>query len=437
MSIELITLLCMLAAFATAVFLFKLPAGVSLMISAVTGALVAGEGFPMRHLVEGGFGFLDPIMIIATAMIFMKTVESTGALHTISYHMIKSLYRYPTIMMILITYFVMFPGMLTGLSSACILTTGALVVRPLMAMGMPGIAVGSLITMAAVFGEIAPPICIPVMIIGGGVDMPYVGFELPLFLASFPLATITAIIIRFRYLKEFDINEVLSKMDKPVNEKHGIKLFIPIAVVVILLLLDRIIPQYMPHLGVPLIFLIGALSAIGTGEKIDFYKQSSLAVKNAMPVMAILVGVGMFIQIMTLTGVRGYLAITALQMPEELKYIAGMIMPFFGSAYAAASVVGVPLVFVFISKNEIIVTSGLALLAALGDTMPPPIASVCLCGTDGRREESFQNSEAQSLLHYSFNDYGLFNYLFCRWNRIGFNQVLTKAERKCYSGFIF
>ena len=372
MSIELITLLCMLAAFAIAVFLFKLPAGVSLMISAVTGALVAGEGIPVRHLVEGSFGFLDPIMIIATAMIFMKTVESTGALHTISYHMIKSLYRYPTIMMILITYFVMFPGMLTGLSSACILTTGALVVRPLMAMGMPGIAVGSLITMAAVFGEIAPPICIPVMIIGGGVDMPYVGFELPLFLASFPLATITAIIIRFRYLKEFDINEVLAKMDKPVNEKHGFKLFIPIAVVVILLILDRIIPQYMPHLGVPLIFLIGALSAIGTGEKIDFYKQSSLAVKSAMPVMAILVGVGMFIQIMTLTGVRGYLAITALQMPEELKYVAGMIMPFFGSAYAAASVVGVPLVFVFISKNEIIVTSGLALLAALGDTMPPP-----------------------------------------------------------------
>jgi hypothetical protein len=31
-------------------FALKLPAGVSLMISAiVTGALVAGEGFPVRH----------------------------------------------------------------------------------------------------------------------------------------------------------------------------------------------------------------------------------------------------------------------------------------------------------------------------------------------------------------------------------------------------
>lgn len=372
MSIELITLLCMLIVFALGVFLFKLPAGVSLMLSAISGALCAGEGFPVRHIIEGGFGFFDPILIIATAMVFMKLVEGSGALHTISYYMIKSLHRFPTLMMIVITYFVMFPGMLTGLSSACILTTGAIVVAPLLAMGIPAVVVGSLITMAAVFGEIAPPICIPVMIIGGGVDMPYVGFEGPLFLASFPLATLTAIIIRFRYLKKFDINEVLAKMEPPLFEKHGFKLFIPIIIVVLLLLAERIIPEYMPHLGVPLIFMIGSLSAFGTGEKIKFIKQSRVAIKTAMPIMAILVGVGMFIQIMTLTGVRGYLAITAMNMPEELKYLAAFIMPFFGSAYAAASVIGVPLVFVFIGKNEIIITSALALLAALGDTMPPP-----------------------------------------------------------------
>jgi TRAP-type C4-dicarboxylate transport system permease large subunit len=128
----------------------------------------------------------------------------------------------------------------------------------------------------------------------------------------------------------------------------------------------------MPHLGVPLIFLIGTVTAFGTGEKIDFFNQSREAIRSAMPVMAILVGVGMFIHIMTLTGVRGYLAITALQMPDEIKYVAALIMPFFGSAYGSASVIGVPLVFVFIYKNEIIVTSALALLAALGDTMPPP-----------------------------------------------------------------
>jgi len=81
----------------------------------------------------------------------------------------------------------MFPGMLTGLSSACILTTGSLVTPALLAMGIPPVAVGSLIAMLAVYGMIAPPINIPVMIIGGGVDMPYIGFEKPLLLISFRL----------------------------------------------------------------------------------------------------------------------------------------------------------------------------------------------------------------------------------------------------------
>ena len=372
MSIELLILIIMLTTFALSVFLLKLPAGVSLMLAAIAGALTGGEGIPVRHLIEGGFGFLEAILIIATAMIFMKVVDATGALGTISYGMIRYLYRLPLVLMIIITLFIMFPGMLTGLSSACILTTGALVVPALLAMGIPPKAAGALIAMAAVFGEIAPPISIPAMIIGGGVDMPYIGFGGPLFLASFPPAILTAIYFRFRYLKKFDIDEVLTKMGKPVYSKHGIKLFIPLLVVITLLIAERTFPELMPHLGVPLIFLIGALIGFGTGEKFNLYKLMRNAVRDALPVMSILVGVGMFIQIMALTGVRGYIAVTALQMPESVKYLAALIMPFFGSAYASASVVGVPLVFVFIGKSEIVVAAALALLAALGDLMPPP-----------------------------------------------------------------
>ncbi len=372
MSFELIILVAMLATFAIGVFVLKVPAGVSLMAAAVVGALVAGEGFPVRHLVEGGFGFMEAILIIATAMIFMKVVDATGALGTINYTLISTLHRWPTLLLIVITVFVMFPGMLTGLSSACILTTGALVVPGLLAMGMPKKAVGSLIAMAAVFGEIAPPICIPVMIIGGGVDMPYIGFAKPLFLASFPVAVATAVFYRYRYLGTFDIDDVLSRLKKPVYHKHGLKLYLPLVFVVGYLVVEQVIPEYVPHLGVPLIFMIGALLGFGTGEKFNFLTVSRSALRDAMPVMAILVGVGMFLQILTLTGVRGYLAVSALFLPEQLKYLALLLMPFFGSAYASASVIGVPLVFVFIGKNEIVVTAALALMAAMGDLMPPP-----------------------------------------------------------------
>nr|MBN2278077.1 TRAP transporter large permease [candidate division Zixibacteria bacterium] len=372
MSRELIILLVMLGIFALGVFKLKLPAGIALMLSAVAGALTGGEGIPVRHLVEGGFGFFEAILIITTAMIFMKMVNATGALGTISYTLIKSLYRWPTILMIVIVIFIMFPGMLTGLSSACILTTGALVVPGLLAMGMPRLAVGSFIAMAAVYGEVAPPICIPVMLIGGGVDMPYIGFNKPLFIASFPIAIVTAVFYRYRYLNGFSIDEVLAQLKPPVYKRHGLKLFIPLAFVICYMILEQTIPSYIPHLGVPLTFMIGALFSFGTGEKFNFLNISREAIRDALPVVAILVGVGMFLQIMTLTGVRGYLATSALYLPESAKYLAAMIMPFFGSAYASASVIGVPLVYVFIGKNAIVVTAALALMAAMGDMMPPP-----------------------------------------------------------------
>ena len=71
MPLELIILLSMLAVFAGGVFWLKLPSGVAMGAAAVVGALVGGQGIPVRHLVEGTFGYLDAMLIIATAMIFM------------------------------------------------------------------------------------------------------------------------------------------------------------------------------------------------------------------------------------------------------------------------------------------------------------------------------------------------------------------------------
>jgi GntP family gluconate:H+ symporter len=371
--IEPVILIAMLAVFAVGVFLAKLPAGIALALSAVAGALVAGEGIPIRHLVEGAFGYLDAVLIIATAMIFMKAIEASGALETISNAMIATLYRWPTLLMVFVTFFIMFPGMLTGLSSACILTTGALVTPALLAMGMPPLAVGSLVAMAAVYGMIAPPINIPAMIIGGGVDMPYIGFEGPLLLATVPLAVVSALIYRFRYIGRIDREQVLARIPPSVYPLHGAKLFLPLAIVVGLMVGVRAVPQWVPDIGVPLIFLLGALSALGTGNRFNMFLISRAAIRDALPVMAILVGVGMFVQIMTLTGVRGYIAAGALRLPELFLYGGiALIMPAFGSAYAASSVIGVPLVYVFLGRDEIVVTSALSLIAGVGDLIPPP-----------------------------------------------------------------
>ena len=372
MSFELIILICMLATFASGIFLLKMPAGVSLMLAAVVGGLIGGHGIPVRHLVEGGFGFLEAIMIISTAMIFMRVMEDTGALAGISKGILKLFHRNPTILIIVITFFVMFPGMLTGLSSTCILTTGALVAPILIAIGMNRLASGALIAMAAVFGEVAPPISIPVMIIGGGVDMPYIGFGIPLLLASFPAAIITALYFRFRYLPKYNIEQVIEYLKKSEDTKYGIKLYLPLFFVILYMIGEIRFHEYVPHLGVPLIFMLGALMGLLTKKGVKLIDVSRKALRSAMPVMAILIGVGMFLQILALTGVRGYLAVTALGLPEGFRYFAAGLMPFMGSAYASASVIGVPLVYVFIGKSALIVTAALVLMAALGDLMPPP-----------------------------------------------------------------
>lgn len=390
MSSELIVLVVMIAAFAGGVFWLKIPSGLALALGAVLGALAGGAGFPIRHLVEGMFGYFDAVLIIATAMIFMKAIQASGALGTLSHVMIRSLYRQPTLLMIFVMAFVMFPGMLTGLSSVCILTTGALVAPAMLAFGMPKRALASFLAIAGVLGMIAPPINIPVMIIGGGVDMPYIGFEKPLLLAVGPLACATAIYYRARYRKSFQPDRLLGNLPEALHAKHGLKLFLPLVCVIGLMAAIRALPEWIPDIGIPLVFVIGTLAALGTGERFRLRAVAQEGVRDALPVMSILVGVGMFVQIMTLTGVRGLLAVSALEVPSVLLFVGiALVMPAFGSAYASASVVGIPFLFAFLGQNEIVIACGLSLIAGLGDLMPPPLLLCVLGGQVVGEKSSF------------------------------------------------
>ena len=77
---ELIVFLSMLAVFLLGNFLCKLPTSLSLFLGAIAGALAAGEGIAIRHLFEGSFAYLDTMLIISTAMIFMTVIQESGML---------------------------------------------------------------------------------------------------------------------------------------------------------------------------------------------------------------------------------------------------------------------------------------------------------------------------------------------------------------------
>lgn len=374
MQIELIVFLVMIGAFLLANFLLKLPVSLSMVLGAVLGALVAGEGFPLRHLFEGTFVYIDTILIISTAMIFMKVTEKSGALEALNATIVRRFHKMPAIMLILLMLMIMFPGMITGSSTAAVLSAGAIVAPILLLMGIPAPQTGAILAIGAIMGMAAPPVNIPAMLIAGGVDMPYIGFEGPLLFLTIPCAVFTVLFIGMRYCKNLNYDEIKKSLNLEVGAKHGFKLYLPIVTVLVLMVLTRALPTVVPNLGMPLIFILGSVVGLFSGEKFNAFETIKEAVKTTVPVLGKLMGVGMFIQIMTLTGVRGFIVINCLGLGAVLLYVAiATVMPAFGavSSYGAASVLGVPFLLALITGNQIITAAALSFIASLGDLMPP------------------------------------------------------------------
>lgn len=374
LSIELLYFLVMVGIFAVCCFKFKLPVGIAMAISAISGSLVAGFGIPIRHLVEGSFNYLNTILVIATAMVFMKVVQYNGMMDTITRWLIEKYYSKPALLIVGLSFIVVFPGMITGSATAAVLTGGVLVSPVLIYMGFPKEITAAVVAMAAVFGEAAPPININALIIGGGIDLPYTGFTMPLLLITVPLIIITSLFLGRKYLKVFNYEKMKDSLPTSYLKEYGIRLFLPIIILFALMLRETFFPKLFPTLGMPVYFLIAAIVGIFSGKKFNFLKISQEGVHDALPVLGILVGVGMFIQIMTLTGVRGFIVINCLSLPRYLLYLGIAIsMPLFGalSAFGSASVLGVPFALAFLESNPVITVSALSQLAALGDLMPP------------------------------------------------------------------
>jgi len=373
MTTELLTFVAMIGVFLLGCFLCKLPVSISMVLSAIAGSLVGGKGIVLRHLVEGMFAYVDTILVIVTAMIFMKVIQESGALDAISSVIIERFHKTPALMLCLIMIIIMFPGMITGSSTASVLSAGSIMAPVLMLMGVPMLETASILAMGGILGMIAPPTNIPAMIIGAGIDIPYSGFGLPLALMTFPLAFLFVLMFAYKYVKNMNYEEVRGKLRTESREKYGFRVYIPLILAIALMVVNKAVPA-IPDIGMPLVFLISAAVGCFTGNRFNVAKMAKESVNAVLPVMGILMGVGMFIQIMTLTGVRGLIVNSCLSLPSVARYIAMAVsMPLFGavSSFGSASVLGVPFLLSFLAKKEIIVAGALSLIASLGDMMPP------------------------------------------------------------------
>ena len=113
MEFELVIFLVMLGVFLLGNFLLKLPVSLSMAAGAIAGALVGGEGIPLRHLFEGTFVYMDTVLIISMAMIFMTVIQKSGALEALNAVIVSRFHKVPAVMLILLMLIIMFPGMVT------------------------------------------------------------------------------------------------------------------------------------------------------------------------------------------------------------------------------------------------------------------------------------------------------------------------------------
>jgi len=221
---------------------------------------------------------------------------------------------------------------------------------------------------------IAPPVNILVMIMGGGVDMPYVGLTVPLLLVTVPAAIFSALWLGYRDVRVMGAEELKSILPAAAPGPAGWRLSLPLLVVVALLVLQNFRVTGLAAIGLPAVFFLGSLLGWISARRFNFIAATQRALRDALPLLSILAGVGMFLQVMTLTGVRGWAVLVFLSLPPALLFAGiAVSLPLFGgiSSFGSASVLGVPFMLALISKNALLTSSALSAIVGIGDLMPP------------------------------------------------------------------
>ena len=129
--------------------------------------------------------------------------------------------------------------------------------------------------------------------------------------------------------------------------------------------------------GLPLIFALTALTAaLLSPVKLNIWKISLETTRQLLPLIGTLTCVGILVQIMTLTGVRGLIAVSVVTLPVALVIASLFITLPISEAvlmWGAAPVLGVPLVLFFNTRglNPVVALAAMSIIWPLGDALPP------------------------------------------------------------------
>jgi CitMHS family citrate-Mg2+:H+ or citrate-Ca2+:H+ symporter len=348
----------------------------AMLAAAIAGALAGGFGIPPRHIAEGAITYLDINLIFITATLFMNILKESGGVAFAVRAILRRFHTNRPLLLILLSMILLVPGALTGAGSVTVLIVGGMVATVLHYMGVTKIKTSAIIFVIAGLSAAAPPVSLWAMLAAAGTNMPYVGFFWPLLIPCLICAILTIFILGWKGTKT-DIVKALAELPEPPVQMNWLRVLAPFTIFLGLIFLYRWLPFSTPIVGLPLMFLLSAAASyLLAPTKPDLLKISRQTIEQLLPLIATLTCAGILVQIMTLTGVRGLLAVTAVTMPLAVVYATlFLVLPISESVlmYAAAPVLGVPLVLLFNTKglNPIVALAGLSIIWPLGDALPP------------------------------------------------------------------
>ncbi len=368
-------LAAMVAAYVIANGPLKLSVELAMVFAAIVGAVASGNWLPLRHIAEGSSTYLDLALIFFTATLFMNVIKASGGLDLVVRGILSRFGDKRAVALILLMFVMLIPGALTGAGSVSVLVSGGAVAMALTYLGVSKDRITAMIFLLAGLAAVAPPVSVWAMLTCAGTAIPYVGFELPLGIPVLILGTFTVMWLGLRPTESMgDEAMALPEVDPEVS---GWRTALPFIVVFGLIVASRVWPHSMPILGLPLIFLVGAIVAYALNfRKIDFFKLSSETVSQLLPLLATVISIGIVIQLMTLTGVRGLISYAVIAMPLWLVFtLLPITIPVSEGilGFGGAAVIGIPLIWMLnsVGLHPTVALSGLSLLWCLGDALPP------------------------------------------------------------------
>jgi gluconate:H+ symporter, GntP family len=359
--------------------LLRWPLPLTFITVAIATALLGDFGIPFRHLVEGGFGFINLVLALFAGAFFGHMMRRSGAADAAAAGIVR-LARgraLPVLALAALPLFVV--GMFVGIAGVAVLAAGAFAVPALRRIGFDDAGIAAFIALMATAGMIAPPMNVPALLIADGVNMPWTNVAKPLFALALPLAA--AALAWFTWC-----GPTKPPIAADMNESGfaaGLRGFAPLVLMVMIWVAVRVFDTIFIDPVSPLILVIGGLSALpmlnrGTlrGVIMDAFTGTPLQLA------AVLVSVGVLVQVMTLTGVRGWLVISAMSLTTPWNYPSLLFgIPLLGgalTAMAASDVLGVPAAFSFIGQDMILNVAALSAIASLAEFVPPTSISAAL-----------------------------------------------------------